>query len=181
MTKLIGPPAPEPRPVAVPSLDEPAVARIRAHLAERRRGGPGDELDAWLLTAGRAFALPAATLPTGLRWSRHGRVLRWGVCYDNALRYAWDPRFQYAEGWVEMDPSRVPRDVVNMPRFGGHAWLVDRATGRVVDPTWHYRGCLAYFGVVIPDDVLARWIIETGSGWVAIVAAYKAATRGVAR
>ena len=70
-------------------------------------------------------------------------------CYCNCQKAAaLEPdRFSYHEGFA-YSPGLITT---------GHAWLVDRKTNRVVDPTWRFKGGKVddeteYLGIEIPVD-----------------------------
>lgn len=74
-----------------------------------------------------------------------------GDCYMNAGREIHRRSdLRYVEGYAV--PGTVP-----MPMM--HAWLVD-AEGRVIDPTW--PDGVAYYGVIIPSDVLSECLMALG-------------------
>jgi len=97
-----------------------------------------------VLEQGRAYS--GAARPEGLRKMTNK------LCYRNALWTAMDhPDWRYVEGFA-VSFQGFPCD---------HAWVV-QPDGTVVDPTWYAPDLAAYYGVVIPVDVVSGIVAHQG-------------------
>jgi len=106
------------------------LARPQAVLGTQAH--PNEVLD-YLAQAG-AREWPAAPVPAGVSMGRMGE------CYKNATQLAMQSsNYDFVEG-IAYVPSQSPLGFQ-------HAWVVDRTTGKVIDPTWPYRSDLRYYGV----------------------------------
>lgn len=74
-----------------------------------------------------------------------------GECFRNAGRLA-------LKGYTYMEGYALPEGGIPLL----HAWCVD-AAGAVVDPTWAAPERAAYFGVVIPTEVVCTAALLHGS------------------
>lgn len=87
----------------------------------------------------------------GQQFAPGGKVRRRATpkqCFMNAYKLADRKGLVYVEG---LATHIIPTE---------HAWCLDPASGRIIDPTWSDTG-LDYFGVPIPMEVLHRIMLRT--------------------
>lgn len=131
-------------------------------IAEQREGSAREQHPDWvwhsaerlLLTmAGDPVVVEDLTLPDGIE---RGPVK---ACFYTAYMISQlHPHLDYAEGFAQ-SPGLFPMN---------HAWLVDRETGRIIDPTWvHFdrTGPTVYLGLRFADAFMNRLVsTETADG-----------------
>lgn len=89
----------------------------------------------------------ATPLPPGIKRGRMGR------CYQNAGRIACgSDSLIYCEGLALREGSWIAVE---------HAWLLDAATGKFVDPTWPEEGG-DYYGIAFKPEYLRRTVLDQG-------------------
>jgi hypothetical protein len=118
--------------------------------ADRQNGevNPAVEIFELLLDLCSEFPKMDLALSSSLKAEHHCQVKE---CYLNAQKIAMFGDYDYYEGYA---CRIIPTD---------HAWLVDRDTGLVIDPTWENleEGEADYFGLQIPIAMASKvWAEE---------------------
>lgn len=116
--------------------------------SERREDGQYPSMQAFLLVNGEVGKIPSSPPPIDL--------MKVKDCYRNATVMAVfenPDKYEYTEGVVVTRGVPIPIE---------HAYLTDRKTGEVVDPTLGWRPDASYFGVRIPKEIVAKSASDTG-------------------
>ncbi len=110
---------------------------------------PAIEIYELLLGLSSEFSRVDLTLSSTLKAEHHCQVKQ---CYLNAQKIAMDGDYDYYEGFA---CGVIPTD---------HAWLIDRNTGLVIDPTWEdlEDKDTDYFGLQIPIALASKVWSEDG-------------------
>lgn len=76
-------------------------------------------------------------------------------CYSNSAKMMiHEPdKYNYVEGYYASGHLPFPIE---------HAWLEDKATGKVVDPTLGYQPTARYMGVVYPKKYVVHQMVKNG-------------------
>lgn len=102
---------------------------------------------------GKAWTAEEADVPTDQPWN-YGD----GKCYPSAHLLAEDTGLSYAEGWALLETTvdgQTGRGALH------HAWTVDEATGRVVEPSWP-EPATEYIGNIFHMDQVRGTTERTG-------------------
>jgi hypothetical protein len=123
----------------------------RGNLEQLNKAGKNDEgwkyggLDDYLLSQGQEFDVPDKPPQIKLQTPRE--------CYSNAANTMLNRpgKYDYVEGKYVSPHLPFPID---------HAWLVDKKTGTVVDPTLGWQPKARYFGVRYPKLFVVSKMLE---------------------
>lgn len=110
-------------------------------------------MEAFVLAKGQEFDVPDSPPAIALMTPKE--------CFANAVKfmdkdgslYADTSKYQYAEGFV-ISP-RLPFPI-------HHAWIVNRETGLVIDPTLGWQPKARYFGVAFETPFLRKKLVKQG-------------------
>lgn len=136
-----------------------ALTEQMQFMAQVQQGNAGKHgvryggMEAFVLAKGQEFDVPDSPPAITLMTPKE--------CFSNAVKfmdkdgslYADTSKYQYAEGFV-MSP-RLPFPV-------HHAWVVNRETGLVIDPTLGWQPKARYFGVAFDNTFLRKKLVKQG-------------------
>lgn len=111
---------------------------------------PDHSIEHFVLQQGRPYEVPKKPPQIDLMTPKE--------CFSNAaqltaMTFSDDGKYDYVEGYV------IDR---KLPFPIHHAWLEDKATGKVVDPTLGWRPTAAYYGVPMKRTYVRRKLLENG-------------------